>query len=227
MNDEEIESWIVQNQSVRSEILSLVSNIDGFIGLQMAQRFSFNREESGKFHRIFFDASRVTFHAKIEIYKQFLREYEPELLDNECKELPALLEEVKRVRNIFAHSYDPMVIELQQKDLQDMLYAKVYRLHDGQTEPQEFTENEYREIYQKIQTARYMMVQILTKIMNARNKTAQEITDLIKSQNVDKWVGRACGNCGYRVKEFDEVIDDKCPRCKHYDLDGDVLHYGL
>jgi len=173
----------VQNQSVRADILSLVSNIDGFIGLQMAERFSFNRDESGKFHRIFFDASRVTFHAKIEIYKQFLREYEPELLDNECRELPALLEEVKRVRNIFAHSSDPMIIELQQKDFQDMPYVKVYRLHDGQTEPQEFTEKEYREIYQKIQTARYMMVLILTKIMNARNKTAQEIADLIKSHD--------------------------------------------
>ena len=140
MNDKEITGWVVQNQSVRSEILSLVSNIDAFIGLQMAQRFSFNREQSGKFHKIFFDASGVTFHAKIEIYKRFLREYEPELLDNQCKELPALLEEVKRVRNIFAHSSDPMIIELQKKDFQDMPYAKVYRLYDGQIEPQEFTE---------------------------------------------------------------------------------------
>jgi len=41
------------------------------------------------------------------------------------------------------------------------------------------------------------------------------------------WVGRACGNCGYRVKEYDEIINNKCPQCKHYDLDGDVLHYGL
>jgi len=227
VNDDEIIIWVARNQSVRADILSLVSNIDGFIGLQMAQRFSFNREESGKFHRIFFDASRVTFHAKIEIYKQFLREYEPELLDNECRELPALLEEVKKVRNIFAHSSDPMIIELQQKDFQDMPYAKVYRLLNGQTEPQEFTENEYREIYAKIQTARELMVLILTKIMNARNKSAREITDLIKSQDVDKWVGQACGNCGYRVKESDKVIDDKCPRCKHYDLNGDVLHYGL
>jgi len=42
-----------------------------------------------------------------------------------------------------------------------------------------------------------------------------------------KWIGHACGNCGYRVKEEDEIINDKCPRCKHYDLGGDVLHYGL
>jgi len=227
VNDKEITIWFVQNQSVRADILSMVSSIDEFIGLQMAQRFSISREQSRKFHRIFFDASRVSFHAKIEIYKQFLRDYEPELLDGQCRELPALLEEVKRVRNIFAHSSDPMVIELHQKDFQDMPYAKVYRLHDGQTEPQEFTEQEYREIYQKILTAKEMMVLILTKIMNARNKSAQEIADLIKSKDVDKWAGRACGNCGYRVKEFDKVIDDKCPRCKHYDLNGDVLHYGL
>jgi len=38
---------------------------------------------------------------------------------------------------------------------------------------------------------------------------------------------KVCGNCGYRVKEFDKVVDNKCPQCKHYDLDGDVLHYGL
>jgi len=227
MDEKEITIWVARNQSVRAEILSLVSNIDGFIGLQMAERFSFNREQSSKFHRIFFDASRVTFHAKIEIYKQFLREYEPELLDDKCRELPALLEEVKTVRNIFAHSSDPMTIELYQKDFQDMPYAKVYRLKDGQNEPQGFTEEEYREIYQKIQKARELMVLILTNIMNARNKSAQEIADLIKSQDVDKWVGRACGNCGYRVKEGDTVVDDKCPRCKHYDLNGDELHYGL
>jgi len=132
VNDEEITKWIVRNQSVRAEILSLVSNIDSFIGLQMAQRFSFNKEESRKFHGIFFDASRVTFHAKIEIYKRFLREYEPELLENQCSELPALLKEVKEVRNIFAHSWDPMVIELQQKNFQDMPFAKVYRFQNGQ-----------------------------------------------------------------------------------------------
>jgi len=168
VNDEEITKWIVRNQSVRAEILSLVSNIDSFIGLQMAQRFSFNKEESRKFHGIFFDASRVTFHAKIEIYKRFLREYEPELLENQCSELPALLNEVKEVRNIFAHSWDPMVIELQQKNFQDMPFAKVYRFQNGQDAPEEFTEEQYREIYQKIERTREIMVLILTNIMNAK-----------------------------------------------------------
>ena len=42
-----------------------------------------------------------------------------------------------------------------------------------------------------------------------------------------KWVGHACGNCGHRVEEWEEVINDICPKCKHYKLDGDVLHYGL
>lgn len=40
------------------------------------------------------------------------------------------------------------------------------------------------------------------------------------------YAGRACGNCGRRVKDSDHIIDSKCPRCK-YDLDGDVLKGGF
>ncbi|MCH8085872.1 MAG: hypothetical protein IIC15_05560, partial [Thaumarchaeota archaeon] len=42
-----------------------------------------------------------------------------------------------------------------------------------------------------------------------------------------KWAGSACGKCGYRVKDYDVVINDKCPRCKNYDLNDDELHYGI
>ncbi len=59
------------------------------------------------------------------------------------------------------------------------------------------------------------------------SKTFGKVDTVNPFSSGSKWIGRACGNCGYRVKEEDEIINDKCPRCKHYDLDGDVLHYGL
>ena len=227
MNDEEKTLWFAHNFECRAEVLSLVNNIDGFISLQMSQRFSFTREQTQKFRRIFFGAPRINFNSKIDIYIQFLKDYEPDLLENQCRELPSLLDKVKSARNIFAHSSDPMVIDLENIELKDMPFVQVIILKNGQNISQEYTQEQYRELYVQIMKAREMMVLILTAIMNAKNKTASEIAYLIKSKDVSKWVGRACGNCGYRVKEYDKVINDKCPRCKNYDLNGDVLHYGL
>ena len=50
----------------------------------------------------FFETNRLTFHSKIELYKQFLKEYESEWL-NQNPNLFETLEEIKQMRNNFAH----------------------------------------------------------------------------------------------------------------------------
>ena len=72
------------------------------------------------------------------------------------------------------------------------------------------------------------------KLVEEKKLKQRDSSDVTKSflgssksyPQISKYKGRACGKCGRRVKEYDVIIDDKCPRCK-YDLNGDVLHYGI
>jgi len=72
------------------------------------------------------------------------------------------------------------------------------------------------------------------KLVKSKQKTQSEpsyaTTSVSKSKFTGlfdpKYVGRACGRCGRRVKEEHYITDGKCSFCG-YDLDGDRLTFGM
>lgn len=72
------------------------------------------------------------------------------------------------------------------------------------------------------------------KLVKSKQKTPSEpsyaTTSVSKSKFTGlfdpKYVGRACGRCGRRVKEEHYITDGKCSFCG-YDLDGDRLTFGM
>jgi len=178
VNDQEIQDWLNNLNGIKSRVLSTVSVIDNLIGAQMAERFSFNIDDEAKFHRIFFETLKISFHAKIEMYKQFLKEYEKEWLDK-VPDFFQILEDLKKIRNNFAHSMNPSRMELENREhLPDVL---MYNYKSSEMVILEYSKDEIREIEKKMERIRELMLTVMAKIMNHKNKTREEITKRVKS----------------------------------------------
>lgn len=107
MNEEEYLRWRQHCDFVKSNILSQASRIEHLMSGQMAMRFSFNTSDIDKVHRIFFETNRISFYGLIELYKQYLKEFENAWLE-ETPDFFKKLEEIKTIRNHLAHGINPM-----------------------------------------------------------------------------------------------------------------------
>lgn len=178
MEEKDFVKWYYNCSLIKNNILSQVTIIDNLIGSQMAERFTFSEDDQVKFHKIFFEANKISFHAKIELYKQFLKEYEAEWLST-VPDFFDSLAYLKKIRNNFAHSMNPMQIELEQKEY--LPYVLMYAYKDSQLIPIEYSKEEILEISDKIFQIKDLMLRVLSKIMTHREATKEEISKKIKS----------------------------------------------
>ena len=144
----------------------------------MSIRFSFNKQDKIKFHQIFFETNKLLFYGKIELYKQFLKGYEPEWL-NQNPDFFEKLEEIKKIRNDFAHGMNPSEDDLK---IDDKLPAVLlYTYKKGRLETIEYTVEEISEIGKKMDRIIELLKIVYSKVINQRNNTRKIIFEQIRS----------------------------------------------
>jgi len=180
MNDIEMDAWENQNNRSKSEILSSVSALDGIIGNHLSFIFTFNDEDKKKFHEIFFEPF-VSFNTKIAQYRKFLELFIPDILENpQLRNIFNDLDYFKKIRNIFAHSMNPIRdFELKNKEFVDMPFTKVYKWENSETIAYEYSEEEIKEIEQKLITLK----QLLLLIDNRLRQESEKLREKIRSEN--------------------------------------------
>ncbi|GEM_PF-3668333 len=116
MNKTEYSIWQKHTHYVRSNILSQVAILEMEMKELLSIRFSNSIDDIKKFKRIFLETNRLPFNALIELYKQYLNEYEPEWMEKN-KDFLQIVNELKELRNEFAHGINPMLDEVSEIEI--------------------------------------------------------------------------------------------------------------
>ena len=180
MNDVEIDAWENQNNRSKSEILSNASALDGIIGNHLSYIFTFNDEDKKKFHEIFFEPF-VSFNTKISQYRKFLELFIPDILGNQqLRTIFNDLDYFKRIRNIFAHSMNPLrEVELRNTELMNMPFTKVYKWENSEMIPYTYSNDEIIEIERRLLTLKQLLALIDVRL----RQKSEELKNKIKTEN--------------------------------------------
>lgn len=181
MNDAEIEAWENQNNRSKSEIISSASALDGLVGNHLSFIFTFNDEDKKKFHEIFFEPF-VSFNTKISQYRKFLELFIPNILENpQLRDIFNDLNYFKRIRNIFAHSMNPIYeVELRNTEFINMPFTKVYKWENSEMVAYEYSEQEIQEIERRLLTLKQLLMLIDVRL----RQQSEELKNKIRTENV-------------------------------------------
>lgn len=118
MDKTEYMEWRSHADFIRSNILSQVTNFENLIKQNLASRFAHEPDDIKKFNRIFLEANRLPFNSLLELYKQYLKEYEPGQI-KENSEYLQTLNELKSIRNEFAHGGNALDWDVEKIEFKD------------------------------------------------------------------------------------------------------------
>lgn len=105
------------------------------------------------------------------------------LRDPQLKELFGYLDWFKDNRNKFAHSINPMSVELEQTSKDNIPYVKLYFFKNGELLSFSFTESEIIEVNRKLDVLKTMVAVLENFIITDVMKLKSDIyTDIAKSK---------------------------------------------
>lgn len=121
----------------KSRFGSLTTNIETQIELVLAQYFAKNKEDYKLFCHLFYpNEIELTFGKKIKIFERFFTKKYPDYL-KQNKGFILALTRVRKLRNKFAHSMNPLDNEL--KQIIDKSYFVLKYFEDGSMKKEQFT----------------------------------------------------------------------------------------
>lgn len=180
MNSKEIKEWFIENNRIKSDMLSQISAVDAIIGNHLSYRFTFSDEDKANFHKIFFESAFVSFNSKISMYEKFLTIYEKEWFSKkEIKQIFGLINKLKIFRNNFVHSMNPIPLEFKKISKEEIPVCWFFLAKEGNMVPITYTKKEVDLMDKDLRKLKKILLTIDEKILNHRNALKKKI----KSEN--------------------------------------------
>ncbi len=96
--------------------------------------------------------------------------------DSKLKEIFNYLDYFKEIRNIFAHSMNPIrEIELKNTDITNMPFTKIYKWEDSELTPYEYSVKEIQEIETKLLTLKQLLALLDGKLRTQLEEVISKI----------------------------------------------------
>jgi len=179
MSPGEYRVWKKFADYTKSVILSQASRVEDLMCSHMALRFASVPDDINKFYRIFFETNRISFHGKIELYKQYMKDYEPEWLEQH-RDFFKKLETLNQTRNDLAHGINPLEEDVEHiKDITKYPVVLLYTVKKGEMVKIEFTQEEIDKIIKNQDN-------IITDLFYHYKKIAKQ-----KSVDITKIIGKS------------------------------------
>jgi len=180
VNFTEYNKWRERADLVKSTIISQSSKIEDLMSYQLAIRFSNEPKEVKKFVRIFFETTQTSFHGIIELYKQYLTEFEPEWLKDN-PDFFAKLGKLKTIRNEFAHAINPLDKDLENIENINKISVIIIKSRKGENQIIKYSSEEMLKITDDLESIIKFLKLLLIKIAKQKGVGEQDILKIMKS----------------------------------------------
>jgi len=159
--------------SIKSGFISLATTSENMISLTFSEHYCLSPQQAKEFQSIFFsDDLQISFHDKIIMLEKFLNKNYPDFLKNN-PELINKLNRIRKLRNNFAHSFEPKPDRL--KKLMENEILELEYLEDGIIKKHSYPFTEIQERTNDSKDVHNILVKLYEKIVEDKQEIYKKL----------------------------------------------------